>query len=509
MTVYTNVFGGSTIYPSDVSYFSATLSADIVLSWPLENTSNTNIAASIIEIDAPVGGYSVFLPSAALASTGQTILFNNVGAAAFTVKDATGNTICAPTSGQLWQVYVTENTTAAGQWQAFQYGTGVSVANAASLAGYGLKAISSTLNQVMPVTNFNANYTASTNDLSSVLVWSGGAGVLNLPTPASVGTDWFISVINQGSGTLVVTPVGTIDGGATKNLSPQESCTIICDGSAYYSLGFGQNVTFAFDYTVIDVSGTGNYTLSPAEQNRISYKFVGTLTGDRYIIVPATVQQYWVDNSTTGAFQLIVTTASGTGYSVNQGSRAILYCDGTDVVNAATGGISTPISIGNGGTGATTASGARINLGGGSAGIAVFTSTTQADGRAALGSTLIGDALFTSQASVGILYNLVGGSGYGTGNYTNVPLANGSGIGALANITVTAGSVTNIKIVDGGLGYLPGDILTALNTYLGGTGSGFSVTVLAVTATAARATLDVYSRSETDDVAIAFAIGLS
>lgn len=509
MTVYTNVFGGSTIYPSDVSYFSATLTADIVLSWPLETTSNTNIAASIVEITASTGGYSVFLPSAALASTGQTILFNNVGSATFTVKDATGNTICAPASGQLWQVYVTDNTTAAGQWQAFQYGTGVSVANAASLAGYGLRAISTTLNQVMPVTNFNANYTAGPSDLSSVLVWSGGAGVLNLPAPSTLGTDWFVSVINQGSGTLVITPSGTIDGSATKNIAPQESCTVICDGSAYYSLGFGQNVTFTFDYTVIDVSGSGNYTLSTGEQNRISYKFVGTLTGDRYIIVPATVQQYWVDNSTTGAYQLIVKTASGTGFSVNQGSRAILYCDGTDVVNAATGGIATPISIGNGGTGATTASAARINLGGGSTGIAVFTSATMAAGRAALGGTLIGSALFTSPASIDILTNLVGGSGYGTGNYVNVPLANGSGVGALADITVAAGSVTTVTIVDGGLGYLPGDTVTALNTYLGGTGAGFSVDVLSVTATAARATLDVYSTEQSDDNAIAFAIGLS
>lgn len=386
MTVYTNVFGGSTIYPSDVSYFEATLTADIVLSWPLETTSDTNIAASIVEITANSSGYSVFLPSAALASTGQTILFNNVGAATFTVKDATGNTICAPTSGQLWQVYVTDNTTAAGQWQAFQYGASVSTANAASLAGYGLTAISTTLNQSMPVTTFNSSYTTGAADRAAALVWTGGGGTLTLPLAASVGSDWFVSVINQGSGTLVITPSGseTIDGGSTKNISPQESCTIICDGTQYYSLGFGQSVTFAFDYTVIDVSGTGNYTLSPAEQNRISYKFTGTLTGNRNVIVPATVQQYWVDNSTTGSFNLTIKTALGTGYTVPAASRAILYCDGSDVVNAATAGISTPISIANGGTGASSASGARINLGGTTVGIAVFTAASTTAAQTAL-----------------------------------------------------------------------------------------------------------------------------
>lgn len=395
MTVYTNVFGGATIYPSDVSYFEATLTADIVLAWPLETTSNTNIAASIVEITPTAGGFSVILPSAALASTGQTILFNNVGGHTFTVKNAVGATICAPASGQLWQVYVTDNTTAAGQWQAFQYGASVSTANAASLAGYGLKAISTTLNQSMPVTTFNSNYTTGAADRAAALVWTGGGGILTLSTAPTVGSDWFVSVINQGSGTLVITPSGseTIDGGSTKNIAPQESCTVICDGTQYYSLGFGQNVTFAFDYTVIDVSGTGNYVLSAAEQNRISYKFTGTLTGNRDIIVPSTVQQYWVDNSTTGSYNLTVRTALGTGYAVPQNSRAILYCDGSDVVNAATAGISTPISIANGGTGASSAAGARINLGGTTVGIAVFTAANAAAARTAMDAASVEDAI--------------------------------------------------------------------------------------------------------------------
>lgn len=395
MTVYTNVFGGATIYPSDVSFFEATLTADIVLAWPLETSTNTNIAASIVEITASSSGFSVFLPSAALASTGQTILFNNVGGHTFTVKNATGATICAPASGQLWQVYVADNTTAAGQWKAFQYGASVSTANAASLAGYGLKAISTTLNQSIPVTTFNSNYTSGAPDRASALVWTGGGGILTLPTAPSVGSDWFISVINQGSGTLVITPSGveTIDGGSTKNIAPQESCTVICDGTQYYSLGFGQSATFAFDYTVVDVAGSGNYTLSAGEQNRISYKFTGLLTGNRDVIVPATVQQYWVDNSTTGSYDLTIRTSLGTGYVVVQGSRAILYCDGSDVVNAATSGISTPITIANGGTGATTASAARINLGGTTVGIGVFTAANAAAARTAMDAASIDDCV--------------------------------------------------------------------------------------------------------------------
>lgn len=511
MTSYTNVFGGSTIYPSDVSFQYISMFADNVLVWPLDANTNVPIAASIVDVQAQFSGLKLILPAANLASTGQTILINNVGANQFDVTDAIGTTLCAPASGEVWQLYITDNTTVAGLWQVFQYGAGVSVANAGSLAGAGLKAVTTTLNQSMPVTNFNSDYTAGAGDRANLLLWTGGVGVLTLPSPISNG-DWFINVRNQGTGVLTIDPSGsvTIDGSLTKDLAPTESCIVVCDGTNYYTIGFGQNVNFAFDYTSIALPSTGvaTYTLSVAEQNRIAYNFTGALTADIAVIVPPTVQQYWVDNQTTGSYELTVRTATGTGYTVIQGSRAILYCDGTNVVNAATAGISTPISIGNGGTGATTASGARINLGGGSAGIAVFTSVTQSAGRAALGASLIGDTLFTSPASIATFGAITGGSGYVNGNYAAVSLINGSGIGATANITVSGGAVTAVTLVDGGIGYLPGDNVSAYNTSLGGTGAGFSVVVNSVTAAAARATLDVYSQEETTNLAIAFAVSL-
>jgi hypothetical protein len=81
------------------------------------------------------------------------------------------------------------------------------------------------------------------------------------------------------------------------------------------------------------------------------------------------------------------------------------------------------------------------------------------------------------------LGNLVGGSGYdsgGTHTYTGVPLTGGSGTGAVATIVVTGGVVTAVTITTPGTGYVVGDVLSASNANLGGTGSGFHITVIAV-----------------------------
>jgi hypothetical protein len=328
------------------------------------------------------------MPPADETGVGQTILFNNVGAATVTVKDSAGGTLISLSSGTQWELYLTDNSTAAGTWRAYQFGAATSNAQASSLAGYGLTATGATLSQEYQVDTFSSNYTAGAADRSKTYVWTGGSGTLSLPAAGTVGDGWFFNVRNAGTGTLVVDADGTdqINGGGTLNMQPEDSAVIISDGTNWYTVGFGQQAVFAFDYTSISVTG-GNYTLSGSELNRIAYEFVGTLTSNAVIIVPPTVQQYWVSNLTTGSYTLSVKTASQvTPVAVGQNQRAILYSNGTNVVDADTSsGVSTPVSIGDGGTGATTASDARINLGGTSVGIAVFTAATQADAWTALG----------------------------------------------------------------------------------------------------------------------------
>lgn len=387
MTVYTNIFGGSNISPAEISYSAVNLTADTTFDWALETAPSSNLIAGIMDVTASAGPFSLTLPSALEASTGQAILFNNVGSNTFIIKNNAGVQVAAPIAGTVWQLYLTDNTTAGGTWEAFQYGAQVSTANAAALAGTGLVAIGTLLSLAMPMTSFSATYTAGVADRAKTFLWTGGAGTFNLTSAGTLGDNWFIQLRNEGTGAVTVDPAGTqtINGLSTLVFQPGDSAIIVTDGISFYTIGYGQAPVFAFDYTSINVAGTGNYVLTGSELNRIAYSFTGVLTGNRNIIVPGTVQQYWVANNTTGPYTLTVKTAAGVGVTVAQGARTICYSDGNDVLLADTGGVSVPIQISEGGTGATTAGGALINLGGSATGIAVFTAASQAAAQAAIG----------------------------------------------------------------------------------------------------------------------------
>jgi len=331
----------------------------------------------------------ITMPDATEVGVGQTVLFNNVGSNTVTIKDNTGTQICAPQSGTTFQIYLTNNSTAGGTWRSFQYGASASATNASSLAGLGIKAIATTLNQSIDVATFSSNYTTGVSDRAKAFVWTGGSGTFSLTSAPTLGADWFVQVRNNGSGDLTIDPstTETINSGATLTLSPGDSAIVITDGAEFWTIGFGQSAEYAFSLLSIDVSGSGNYTLSAAELNKTVYVFTGTLTGTREIIVPPTVQQYWASNQTSGSYQLGIRTSTqaSPGLTLASGARAIFYCDGVNVVDADTSTVSLPVQINQGGTGATTASDARTNLGATSIGNAVFTAANTSDAQIALG----------------------------------------------------------------------------------------------------------------------------
>ena len=356
MAVYTEIFGGNTLYPAEPTFLSLTYSSNQTLVWPIEQAvGGDDIVAKIIELHPSTTGLSVTMPDATLMSTGYAVQFYNAEASTTTIKDAGGNTLLTVASGQSWTLYLRDNSTTNGLWRSYQAGAGTSTANAASLAGAGLKAITTTLNTKLAPTAHTTDYTIVNADRATVQEWTGALGTFTLPSPATVGTDWYVVVKNAGTGSVTVSPPsGTIDGSSSLIFAVDESAFIYTDGTNFFTVGLGQAVNSVFDFIVINVSGTGDYTLTGAELNRISYEFIGVLTGNRNIIVPASVQQYWVDNETSGAFTLTVKTATGTGVVVPQTQRTILYCNGTDVIHAETFIVSTPVDVSQGGTGLST-----------------------------------------------------------------------------------------------------------------------------------------------------------
>ncbi len=458
MTGFTSVFGGSPVSPAQVSYLALALTADTTLIWPLEALQTGSIAASIIDV-TPTGAYSIIMPDATLVSTGTAVLFNNLGPNTVTVKDQSGNTLLSLASGTVWQLYLRDNSTANGGWRSFQFGASVSQAQASALAGYGLTPIGATLATATPVASIVANYTAGVQDRAKLILWEAtGSGTLTLPTAASAGDNWFIAVRNGGGGALTIDPQGgdLINGAATLVLDPADSALVMCDGTDFFTVGYGQQAIFAFDFTTISLAGAGaTRTLAGSELNRIAYKFNGVLSNDVSVVLPSTVQMYWVDNSTTGGSYLVKigTLSQAPFLTVPRGSRGIYYCDGTNIIKADTASIATPIAISDGGTGANTANGALVNLGGTATGIALFTSASALAARTALSAAASGaNSDITSLTALSTPLSVAqGGTGANSAAGARTALSAAQS-GANSDITSLAALSTPLSVAQGGSG---------------------------------------------------------
>ena len=366
---YTDVFGGNLIFPSRVSYLELTTAIDVTLQWPTEQQiTGGDVVADVMDVNTTAPALNIDMPDARNTSLGNKATFNNVGGNTFTVRDSTGGTIQDVQAGEQWVVVLTDNSTDMGLWTTFLLGGNAATpASASVLAGDGLEADGSQLNQIIDSdVEAGTPFTVVSGDRAKCLIYTAGAGTCNLPNAGAVdiGNNWFFMLRNSGSGTLnIVPPAGDIDGASSLNLDPNGSTFIFTDGVDWYTIGLTVASTIAFDFISLAVPGSGDFVLSGANLDRISYRFTGALTGNRRIVVPNTTQQYWADNQTSGAFTLEVSTAAGAGIQIPQGQSVIVYSDATDVINATSStSVAFPITIGQGGTSATTAAGARTNL---------------------------------------------------------------------------------------------------------------------------------------------------
>jgi len=340
MTTYNSPFAGDVVQPTDVSYTAFTISTDLVLQWPVNGNSSTDVAARIMEITTTGANLKIYMPPANQVSVGNDALISCISGYDVDIVSYNGNAICTVTVGTSQYIYVTDNGSEDGTWGVIAFGATTSSANAATLAGAGLVASSNTLNQSHPTTAASNGQTFNGTNRAQTLIWSGGVGTGTLPIASSLGDNWFMLFKNDGTGTYTIscTGVNTIDGTSSKLFAPNESAFIVCTGSGFVTVGYGVSNQFAFTALVKPVT-TGTYTLTNNEASSTIQEFVGTLTGNVTVVYPQVVNLYVVSNQVTaGGYSLTITTGAvgSATATIPAGQQATLICDGTNFYNANT-----------------------------------------------------------------------------------------------------------------------------------------------------------------------------
>ena len=338
---FDTVFGGSSVQPSNVSYLALALSANLTFVWPPQAPTGSTVAARLMDVTPSGAGFSITMPPANAASIGYDMLVTNPGAYSFTILNNSGGVIASIAPGQQYYIYLQNNTTTAGTWNAVLFAAASSTLTASAIAGTGTIAIGATLspNFVTSTSSASPLNISSTTDRSAQYVWTGGTGVVNLPALSSLPSPkgYFVILNNKGTGVLTVTPNGsdTVDGNATEALNPGYAAMYFAGPTQWYSFGFLSSTKFNFTELVQTVTG-GTLTLTQTQAANVVQKYQGTLTSNQTVVFPPIVQVYYVQNATAGAFNLTFNCGAGTSVTVPSGQNAVLFTDGTNTVNAST-----------------------------------------------------------------------------------------------------------------------------------------------------------------------------
>lgn len=340
MPTYTSPFTGDVIQQTDVSYYALDFSEDVTLYWPLVVNPTQVPAARIMDCTPQVAGLNITLPNAIQGSVGIDILFRNFGSESFFVNDFDGGASVEIPSGESLYFYLSDNSTTAGIWQNVTFGAGTSSADAATLAGNGLAAISGKLNVTQNVQTISTTTSAVNADRATTFVWTGGNGTFNLPAAGTLTAGWFISFRNNGTGALAIIPTSPsqINNITSLTVNPGDSGVIMFQQSTgnFFTVGLAtpSNVTFtSASYDVDSIVGPTFSLVSYAPIIQTYVALSGARTTDLTVILPATTQIYILANDTLGPYNLYFE-VSGTSQPptpVTPGSVVLVLSDGNNL----------------------------------------------------------------------------------------------------------------------------------------------------------------------------------
>lgn len=251
-----NIFGGSPEQPAYVSFRSISLASDLILKWPTDFPSTSDVTAGIMNVNPTANGFTITLPDATHVSVGQQILIYNTSATnTFGLLTNSGANLLNPFPALgIYYFWLIDNTTVDGVWSQSPWGLGsasfvTSVGAVASTDGL-------TITNSPITTSGNIDFALSDNLVAVSDIATTGIQVVTDNTPAT----WVSRTLVAGTN-MAITNADGVAGNPTIGLATSLSgLTSITIGNIQIS---GQTITTTNSNLDLQLgaNGTGNIQL--------------------------------------------------------------------------------------------------------------------------------------------------------------------------------------------------------------------------------------------------------